>query len=340
MLIFVLYDGINNSVFQGQVLQPLIKKLKSEAADRVLVISFETAQLPSEQVAAINTAHPNLKLITLKKYPFIGKLSLLPAICSLKRILAEQPAYNLMARGPLAGFMCARAIHWKQCSSLTVQARGLLAEEYRYVTKDERNIFKRSINRLRAKLFMSLEIAAYANEKIIIETVSPALKNYLITQCGARAKNIYIATHDLPPTFDLATIANWRHEMRTKLNIPTDSYVYCFNGSAKPWQCAPEVVTFFEKQYAKNKNSFLLVLTQDKNAFQTLCVQQTLPYNSYLVLSIPHQDMYRHLSACDAGLIFREPSVVNWVSRPTKVLEYRAVGLQVIHNNTVAWLME
>lgn len=340
MLIFVLYDGINNSVFQGQVLQPLLKKLESGAADRVLIISLEKVQPSPEVCAAINAAHPNLSLIICKKYPFMGKLSLLPAISSLKKILNQQLAYNLMARGPLAGFVCTRAVDWKRCSSLTVQARGLLTQEYQYVTKDECNALRRVIHRLRTKLFMSLEIAAYADKKIIIEAVSPALKDYLVTQFGAHAQNIIIATHDLPPTFSSATVANWRQEIRTKLDIPTGAYVYCFNGSAKPWQCAPETIQFFEQRYAEDKNSFLLILSHDKAAFQSLLAHRNLPQSSYAILGVPHQEMFRYLSACDAGLIFREPSPVNWVSRPTKVLEYRAVGLEVIHNNTVAWLVK
>ena len=62
--------------------------------------------------------------------------------------------------------------------------------------------------------------------------------------------------------------------------------------------------------------------------------------NRYLVLSAKQDDVFRYLSVADAGLLFREKNVVNWVSRPTKMLEYRSVGLKIIHNNTVAWLSE
>jgi len=39
-------------------------------------------------------------------------------------------------------------------------------------------------------------------------------------------------------------------------------------------------------------------------------------------------------------MLFREQTIVNWTSRPTKLLEYQAVGLEVVHNNTVAYAMK
>jgi len=50
--------------------------------------------------------------------------------------------------------------------------------------------------------------------------------------------------------------------------------------------------------------------------------------------------LYVYLAAADYGLLFRHKDIINWVSRPTKMLEYQAVGLKIIHNNTIEWLSE
>jgi hypothetical protein len=50
--------------------------------------------------------------------------------------------------------------------------------------------------------------------------------------------------------------------------------------------------------------------------------------------------IYHYLAAADIGIIFRKPHIINWISRPTKILEYQAVGLKIIHNNTVAMLAD
>jgi hypothetical protein len=57
-----------------------------------------------------------------------------------------------------------------------------------------------------------------------------------------------------------------------------------------------------------------------------------------VVRNVPHGMIYRYLAACDIGLIFREPHLINWTSRPTKVLEYQAAGLEIVHNNTIDFL--
>lgn len=340
MLIFVVYDGIANSVFDSQVINPLVRKLEASLTNKILVICFEKVQPSPEVLAALNAIHPNISLIICKKHSFFGRLSLWPAVRSLKKILARFSAYELMARGPLAGYVCLHAVTWSNCSNLTVQARGLLAEEHRYSTRDERNYFLRLINALRLKFFSSLENHVYSHAKITVEAVSPALKTFLIKNLHAHEHKIIIARHDLPQTYSPAAIAGWRTETRKRIGIPESAYVYCFNGSAKPWQCAPETVDFFALRYAENQHTFLLVLSQDKDIFLALLEQRGLPPSSFAIMSVPHKDMYHYLSACDAGLLFRESSIVNWVARPTKLLEYQAVGLEVIHNNTVAWLTE
>jgi len=100
----------------------------------------------------------------------------------------------------------------------------------------------------------------------------------------------------------------------------------------------PEAIDFFEKQYKKNPNSFLLILSQDKKNVETFIGAKRIPAKKYALTSAKPNELYKYLAACDAGFLFRDKDIINWVSRPTKMLEYQAVGLKVIHNNTIAWL--
>ena len=61
---------------------------------------------------------------------------------------------------------------------------------------------------------------------------------------------------------------------------------------------------------------------------------------NYIIKTVAYSEIYKYLSAADYGIIFREINVLNWISRPTKALEYEAVGLKIIHNNTVKWLVD
>ena len=92
-------------------------------------------------------------------------------------------------------------------------------------------------------------------------------------------------------------------------------------------------VFFLKKVYF-----FLLILSQDAVAFQSLFARYAVPAERVRLLSVKPADLLRYLCAADAGMLLRQPDVVNWVSRPTKLLEYQAVGLHIIHNGTIAML--
>ena len=156
---------------------------------------------------------------------------------------------------------------------------------------------------------------------------------------GAERSRITIAEIDKPQQITPAQRATWRAEVRAELNIPKDAQVWCYNGSAKAWQCPQETVHFLAQKLAEHKQ-FALILTPDVAVFEELFEQCAVDKLRYRILKVPARETFRYLAAADAGIVFRAASPVNWVSRPTKVLEYRALGLEVVHNNTVAWLNE
>lgn len=332
--IFVTYDGIENSVFQGQVLTPLLKQAE---AHPVHLVSFERAA-PSTEF--LKKTH--LKLYLFKRLPFLGTLSMLHSIYQLKKLLRQYDAYELTARGPLAAYVCLGALDARRCRSLTIQARGLLAEEYAYTHSSNRTPLHRWWHTWRAQALKKIEHTVYGRKEYpvptAIEVVSPALGEYLRSTYGTRQEFIQIARNDIPPLITPTQKISWRKEIRQLLDIDEHAVVYCYNGSVKAWQCPEMTVTFFKQEWEKNRNSVLLLLTQDQEPFIQLLAASSLPASSYRLLTVEHHQIYRYLAASDAGIIFRTASVINWVSRPTKALEYSAVGLAIVHNNTVAML--
>jgi len=334
--IFVIHDGIENSVFPGQVLQPLRNKLSRNPELKIILISFESTQTPLENL----NLPDRLRLIILKKNIFLGRLSLYPAIWQLKKVFQKHRNFTVTARGPIAGYVCLKALKPCPARSLMVQARGLLEQEYAFAHPKTKNILKNLAHALRTLQYKNVEKKVYGKKNIQIEAVSPALSTFLQNEFGAKSQQITIAQKDIPKKIQPAQIALWKKEIRKKLNIPTHSCTYCFNGSVKPWQCPQKVISFFKQKLAEKPNVFLLVLTQQKKEFEQLLNKNNISEKNYVVLTVTHKEIYKYLAACDIGLIFREPHVVNWVSRPTKILEYQAVGLEVIHNGTVQWITD
>ena len=321
-----MYDGIANSVFESQVVAPLHSQIETNQLQSCIIISFE--RTPASIPKSI-TNHPSLSLIQLHQLPFLGTISLWHAYRQLKLLRIKWDEYEVVARGPLAGWIAQKINTIKQ---LIIQARGLAAEEYRYTHQDKKKQIS-FVHRIRAWQYEQIERTVYAKNTHIIEAVSPALKSYLIQTFSTNPKQITIAQHDIPQVVAPHTIKQWRTATRAQLKIPDDAQVYLYCGSAKPWQCPHQTISYFDQ--LKNPKKHLLILSKDTQAFKKTC--SNLKKDHCTIISVLPDDMLRVMAAADYGFLFRDAHPMNWVSRPTKLLEYQAVGLKIIHNNTVAY---
>jgi hypothetical protein len=340
--IMVIYDGIENSVFEGQVVQPLITHRAQHPTQQIVLISFE--RHPKKATLAKTEAMLKtyaITLLILKKYPLITWVPLLLATRQLKKVLSSTGNCRLLARGPLAGYICLKTLNPAQGTTLTIQARGLLAEEYALSTRHVTGLVT-WYHSYKLRLFKRIEKFVYtcATEGTGIQAVSTALKDHLIRSYSTPADRITIANHDMPVPISQEQKQQWRSATRRALAIADTTHVYCYNGSAKAWQCPQETVAYFAQQYTWNSDSLLLILTQDAPVFKQIVAESGLPAASYRIMHVEHAQIYTYLAACDTGIVMREQNVINWTSRPTKILEYQAVGLTIAHNNSIAFLAE
>jgi hypothetical protein len=357
-----MYDSILNSVFESMILRPLLAKIENSSNLEITLVSFEKAKIPAQKIKECIPAHDKFHLIICPRLPFFGKLSLRFASWQLKKILQKIPSHQIISRGPLAGWVTMRALnttakkmperlrtgHPNPIPLLMVQARGLAAEEFRFVKeRKERGFIRRRLDTYLQKQLHQIEFEVYRNKRktdyphdVDIQAVSPALKSYLINIFRADPAKITIATDDIPKYIEPEQRRKWRKQIREKLSIPPDAYVYGYAGSTRIWQGIAEMTFYFQEIVKKNPESFLLILSNEKKEFTSFLTQTSIPKNKYSICDIPAHAVYRYLSACDAGLLFRQQDIINWVARPTKMLEYQAVGLKIIHNNTIAWLTQ
>lgn len=361
-LFFLVYDGIHNSVFESQVVMPLLEQLERSKNLEITLVCFEK-KIPDEKtITSKIPSHNRLHVMFCRRWSFLGKYSFYPAVRGLTKMLLAYRCHAITARGPLAGFVAFQALAalarkhpdrlrkdaQDPMPTLTVQARGLCAEEYRYANM--RGLSRGFTYVIKKKIYTSLatlEWEVYRNKRktdypahVMIEAVSPALKQYLVDHFRADESKIIIAVNDIPSQVAVDQVATWREQARAELAIPSDAVVYCYSGSFKVWQCAQQTVAAFVYEYEKNAHACMLILTQDKKPFETELAKYTIPHSAYRILTVAPSDLYFYLSAGNYGMLLRESDVINWVSRPTKMLEYKAVGLKIIHNNTIAWLVQ
>ena len=336
-LVYILYDSISNSIFASQVWNLLITFIKQNKYQNIILISFEKTNIIH------NYTHANIKIIQLARSQYLGKICLLWDLFTLKRYLPKSK-YTLIARGPFAGYLASWLLnntHNKYLTKIIFQARGLAAAEYAY-SNQTNNIFKKVLVKLRYLQLLNLEKKVYSvnHPNLQIECVSTALKIYLITNFKASPKKLCLAKYDIPRRIKPNLLARWRQNLRAKLNIVPEQKVYCYSGSAHKWQCPDQTIIFFKQKLAQDPQAFLLVLTTQTAFFKQLIVANQIPINKYLITRVSYDQIYKYLAACDFCLLFREEHILNWVSRPTKALEYQSVGLQIMHNNTIDWLIK
>lgn len=340
-LILLLYDSITNSVFESQVFKPYHTLLEKGYYATITLISYEKQdflknadQHPSMRL--LQTAHPSFTYHFLERSFFWGRFSLRKNIKQLRALLAAQPAHTLIARGPISGYIARHALS-STTRHLTIQARGLLYEEYKMTNRHHQSPVKKIVHTYRAHQYKTIEQLAYKpspQTSFTVESVTPALTMYLRKQYKLEAPTT-LATHDIPHKLSQEERSKARNTYRTALTINPQAPVYAYNGSFKPWQYADATFAFFRQRLQENPGSILLCISQDLEEARKKAVEYNLPAHALRCLSVSHQEVIPLLCAADFGLLFREPHIVNTTSRPTKLLEYQSAGLTVIHNNTI-----
>lgn len=326
--LIIIYDGIKNSVFESQVLEPL-KKNALQSNQQFAIISFEKNILKASELPATPS---NILIIQIKKLPFINQFSLF--LDALKLKIYKFSAESIVARGVFGGYI---AIKNFDSAKITVQARGLTVQEYDYAYTPSSHI-KKVIKKIRLLLFKRLEQKVYQNKNIKIEAVSTALKSFLVKEYNLDDKNICIAQEDIPQEINQEKREAWKKEIRQSLNIPQDAIVYAYSGSTHKWQCPEQTVAFFKKQTESEPNAHLLIMTKDIDQFTRICKNQKISPDRTIFISAPANHVIKTLTAANFGILIREPHIINWVSRPTKALEYKAAGLKILHNDSVEFV--
>ena len=354
-LMMVIFDGIDNSVFKSQVLTPLLNRIEEQKNLEVTLVSFERKEYSSKELMRIIPSHDKLHVILCPRTPFAGSFGLFIAGYYFKRIIRSIPLEKIIARGPLAGWVVLEFIknlyknnEQQELIDITIQARGLAAEEYRLACEQGRiSWYHRLFKTWYYRTLQNIEYDVYRNDRfkrkytsIEIETVSEALKRYLIEAYEAAADKVFIAKKDLILPINQEKIDSWRNKIRSNLSIPESAVVYCYSGSAKPWQCIEETVELMKEKMLSDKNvwGLLLLPKNDHPYIEQLLDQHCINQNQIILRSVENSHLLQYLSAADYGIVLRKKDIVNSVSRPTKLLEYNAVGLKIIHNDTIDYL--
>ena len=351
----IIFDGIHNTVFYAQLLKPMIDKRNMHGNVHTQIISFE--KQPKSIVTSGIYEHANSTYIIHQRIPYIGCITLLPAILTIfmhiikllcyYRATQKTVSITLLARGPFAAYALRRAWQMLPISiiprhitlNMHIQIRGIAAEEYRLYPSQFGSWLQkkryRQLNNLEKKAYA----AAYQNEPITFEAASNALADYAIATYRTTQEHMQIAPHRLPPPLPPTIRRQQRIAIRKQLGIAPDARVFVYSGSTQPWQCIAEMIDHFTHVRTQNKKAHLLLLTPDIDTMKAYIQHYQLDVSNYTIMSVLPTEVVTYVCAADYGYLLRKPHIVNWTSMPTKLQDYYAAEICVLHNQTVAYIV-
>lgn len=204
-----------------------------------------------------------------------------------------------------------------------VDIRGVISEEIREAKKSIINDFiAGQVLKTEKLLFRRADTVFF---------VSKNMQSYFSKQYGNLIKN-----YEIFPTMVNEEIfylmPTERADIRRELNIE-DKFVYVYSGGILYWQNIDKILLAFGEK-AVTENIYLIMLVLDVQAVNILIKELNIDMSYITVMSLKHKDVGRYLNACDAGLIIRNNSIVNYVASPTKINEYIACGLAIVDDLT------
>ncbi len=153
---------------------------------------------------------------------------------------------------------------------------------------------------------------------VIVSSVSPTINNYFKNKyplstikyiwCPNVAGNVFIYSNED------------RDRIRKELGFnKDDTVVICATGSNARWQLDYKVVPYLVQLGCKIINLSKFKLEMD----------------GVVTMMVPFQQMPAMLSAADAAVLWREKTMLNISASPSKLSEFAAMGLSIIHNGSV-----
>jgi glycosyltransferase involved in cell wall biosynthesis len=223
---------------------------------------------------------------------------------------------GIIGRGVFATALALRMRTRRKVQRVCLDGRGAYGaewEEYRIVDNDE-----------------LIEECARVERQAVLEAdlriaVSEALVQHWRDRFGYAGSDHLV----IPCTLgqDLERPLEVKSDLRAQLGWSPDDLVLVYSGSTVGWQSLQLLTRMLADVLAADERSRVLFLSEDDPHIRLLVSR--FP-DRVARRWVPHAQVHDALSACDIGLLVREPSVTNRVASPTKFAEYLSAGLMVL----------
>lgn len=303
----------NTSVMEAQVLS-LIEYYRNtnKFSDIILLQGFKNK--PEKDILERKLSRFNSKIVWFKSWPgyTVFNYFLYFSISKILNQLTLDDKTIIHVRGELYGSIVHRYLCKKKSNAkLLVDMRGVIIEQV-----EEYGIS--NILLKRNKILFFKNIYRKISKNVQITVVSEAFKEYLIIKHGFLEQNICVHPNIVGEQFTFNL--NLRQEIRKELGLHKDDIVaICSSNGGAAWQ--------------KDKDVIIPLMALKVKVINLSPTNQEIP--GVLNKLVPFNSMPGYLAAADIAILWRDNSIVNNIASPSKFSEFAAMGLWVIHNDTV-----
>ena len=337
VIYYINYDGINCSVFDSQIYTYC--HLLSENNLKVTLINCDAFIGSNEYKDKMKgySNYNNLRVISMQKNKKFGFLINKRLINEVIKLIKVENLRNekiiIHCRGPFSSFIGLK-VRKKLKNNFNIKVisdfRGAVIDEYLMRHKEKSIIYKMILRFLIIKI-NSIQSNACKNSDCIL-CVSRKLEEYL------KSKYIINCRVSIIPTCLDADKCRFDLEQRTKirneLNLE-NKFVLVYCGGAQSYQNPKGLITAFIKISERIEESLFLIVTKDKETFETSLIKSNIDKAKYLIKAVDHNEVYKYLSAADCAILLRDNNNVNKVASPTKFAEYINCNLPVYINHNI-----
>jgi glycosyltransferase involved in cell wall biosynthesis len=338
--LYLCYFGVREPLVQTQVIAYL--RQLAGGGIRVSLLTFEPE--PAKNWTAEQIAETRAKLaadgiewyfLAYHKRPSVPA-TLYDIACGalFARKLARREQIDILhGRSHVATFMGAIARYFSSRRlKLIFDIRGLLAEEYvdaGHWEKDGR-LF-RALKNVEGRLLRSADGFVVLTEKAR-ELLFPGSRETGFDRAGRSVEVIPCCVDHT--RFEAANIEN-RAAVTEEFGL-NGRLVIAYIGSFGGWYMTEETAAFFVAAKEKDPSAFAMILTQsDPELIKPELLKGGYTENDIFIRKVSPAEIPRYLSAADLALSFIKPCFSKLSSSPTKVAEYLASGVPVIHTRGI-----
>jgi hypothetical protein len=314
------------SVYESQVLELLQYYIEYKSLD-VLLVQGYSSRNEKDNLERKLANYPSLisRLIWFRTYPVYSIFERFH-LHSIKKAFLSIPnlkKYVIHVRAEFTGYLTQKAIRELGCGNkIIVDFRAIVLEELRYKLSSHSSNLLRKMLILLQKKYSERFYKTFLSRQdynLTISSVSPAINEYIMQKYPQCLYPLAVNPNIAGKQFSYSEVE--RFQVRKELNIPEDALVaICATGSNAIWQKDEETIGALIKRG-------VIVINLSKNEANTIgCITTRVPF----------VQMPAYLSASDMAVLWRDHDFINWSASPSKLSEFAAMGLWIIHNKSVS----